>query len=128
MRRILPLINAAFFAVACSDSFAPTLNGRWASPGVELRMTPLVGEFVVACSRPVRLSPNVRFDESGSIRFSGTLTNSSGSRPFAFAGELVGDTLVATMSVTQGSSGVVTYSIAMMRDRDPLWELLNCAP
>jgi hypothetical protein len=127
---IRPLVSCslAIVALACSNSVGPTTSARWASPGYELRLTPMFGSFVVACSRTEAIPPTVRFDETGTIRFSGKLTNSSGSRPFAFVGQLLGDTLMASMSVTQSSSGVVTYVWPMIRDGDPEWALLNCAP
>ncbi len=128
MTRRLVWGSLAFAALACSDSVGPSTTGRWASPGVELLMTPMIGRFTVACNRPVAISPNVRFDETGTIRFTGNLINSSGSYPFAFVGQLVGDTLVATLSVTQGSAGVLTNTVAMTRDGDAAFDRLNCAP
>ena len=128
MTRRLVWSCLALAALACSDSVGPSRTDRWASIGTELRLTPPRGWLAVACNRVVAISPAVRFDETGTIRFSGNLINSSGSHPFAFVGQLAGDTLVATMSITESSSGVVTYTVAMLRDGDPRWALLNCAP
>lgn len=130
MTRRLVWSSLVIAAVACSDSAGPTTTGRWASAGVELWMTPMMGRFTVACNRPVAIAPNVGFDETGTIQFAGNLINSSGSFPFAFGGQLVGDgdTLAATMSVTYGSWGVETTSVAMTRDGDPAFDRLACAP
>ena len=126
MARHLVSCSLVLAAVACSDSFGPSIYGRWASPGAELWITPTIRRYTVACNRPVSLPLNVRFDETGTIRFTGNLTNSSGSYPFAFVGQLIGDTLVATMSVTYGSSGSWTGSVAMARDGDAAFGRLAC--
>ena len=127
MTRRLVWSCLAIVAVACSDSVGPTPTGRWASPGVELLMSRVIRRFTIACNRPVAISPEVRFDETGTIRLTGNLINSSGSYPFAFVGQLAGDTLVASISVTQGS-GVVTNTAVMTHDGDAAFDRLNCAP
>ena len=128
MTRRLVWCSLAIAALACSNSVGPNTTGRWASPGVELRMTPIMGRFTMACYRPVAVSPNVRFDETGTIRFTGNLINSSGSYPFALSGSLVGDTLVTSMSVHYGPSGSSTYTFVMTRDGDAAFDRLNCQP
>ena len=126
MIRRLVWSSLAIAVLACSDTLGPTTTGRWASLGIELRMIPLARRFTVGCDASVAISPSVRFDDTGTIRFSGNLTNSSGSYPFAFVGQLAGDTLVASLSVTWGSAGTVTNTRAMIRDGDPEWYLLDC--
>jgi len=91
---------ATMACVACTDSFGPGIVGRWAAPGIELVTRTDGGELRLPCVSPFELSRLARFDTTGAIQFAGAAREMWYNYDFVFRGQLHGDTLSATLTVT----------------------------
>jgi len=85
--------------LSCSESLPPPVVTRWATTGIELVGTPVVGELRVSCFRPFRVSQGIQLDAQDSINLSGKLTDAQDSVPFLLAGLAHGDTLAAMLNI-----------------------------
>jgi len=115
MHRHLVWSSLAVLTLACSDAVGPDMTGRWVGPSVELVMTPLVRQFTYGCNRPVPIPRDAGFDSTGHIVVSGNLTSLAGWDTFTFSGTLIGDTIVATMSISSRSGGM-TWNFTMQHE------------
>jgi len=125
-RRLVRSSFAVLAALACKGALEPNLTSRWASTGIQLVTTPIVGQLLLACNRPVQLPGGVRFDSQGRIQFSGTLTSFFSSYSFVFTGQVQGDTLMATMALSV-PNGPVDRHFRLTPNGDPQWALIDCA-
>jgi len=115
MRRYLVWSSLAVLTLACSDPVGPDMTGRWVSPSVELVITPVVRRFTYGCNRPVLIPRDAGFDSTGHIVVGGNLTDLAGWDTFTFYGTLIGDTIVATMSLSS-RAGATTWNFTMQRE------------
>ena len=125
IRRYVWLIPAFALSVACGDSLGPSITGRWAAPGIELRATNGVVELTLPCARPFHLSPFIRFTGEP-IQFSGRVGDLAGSYAFTFRGRLSGDTLVATVFFPIPNHEPLTIEYRMTPDGDPGFDRQGC--
>jgi len=111
----------------CRERTGPRIAGRWAAAGIELVAQPPTTELLLVCSEPAHLTPGILLDSGGTIRFSTLVQPLSLTTPYRvdFLGQLVGDTLVATVTTTRGGLVVQTYT--MLPNGDAGFDKVFCA-
>lgn len=116
IKRHVWLIAVFAFATACSDSLGPGVTGRWAATGIELLATNGVVELRLPCASPFHAPRFIRFTGEP-IEFSGRV-GSQWSYDFTFRGQLVRDTLVATLLLPVPNRDPTTINYRMTPDGD----------
>ena len=117
---------ASILALSCNDPAAPPITGRWATLGMEFVQTPLANQLHVACNQLIR-TPRAPFGlDQRHVRITGTLRSGLAYYDFTFDGQILGDTLRATMTVS-GGADPSSRDVVLTVDGDPQFAGLACA-
>lgn len=92
------LIAGVAVAAGCADTTGPGITGRWAAPGIELQASAGTVELHLPCVRAFRVRSITPFTGER-IEFSGHVVELQYRFDFTFEGQLVGDTLSATLTL-----------------------------
>ena len=127
-RRLPTLLAASALLAACHDFIGPGIEGRWAAPGIQLIGQASDAELQFYCTTPAHVGHGLLPDAAGVFRFSTQVVGYQLATPIRvnFVGQLVRDTLIAT--VTRAGDGnapdVLTY--VMLRNGDSGIDKVAC--
>lgn len=129
-RGFLTLLAASSLLAACHDFMGPGIEGRWAAPGIELMAQARDAELQFICTAPAHVGHGLLPDSAGTFRFSTQVVGYQLATPIQvdFAGRLVGDTLIATVTRGAGGNAPEVQTYAMLRNGDSGIEKIACAP
>jgi hypothetical protein len=127
--RLLGPLAIGVLLAACREVTGPGIEGRWAATGIELIAQPSAAELRLVCTEPAQVPQGLVPDSAGTVRFSTQVQPVRLSLPYHvdFLGQLVGDTLAATVTWTIDARTSVSQSYLMLRDGDSGFDKIFCA-
>jgi hypothetical protein len=127
--RLLGPLAVGVLLAACREVTGPGIEGRWAATGIELIAEQSAAELRLVCTEPAHIAQGLVPDSGGAVRFSTQVqpVRLSPSYHVDFLGQLVGDTLAATVTWTIDARTSVSKSYVMLRDGDAGFDKIFCA-
>jgi|SRR5260370_13309030 hypothetical protein len=128
-RVIIGALASGTLLASCREVTGPGVEGRWASTGIELVAQQGTTELRLLCAAPARLTHGLVPDSTGTIRFSTSVQPVQLGTPYRvdFLGQLVGDTLFATVTGTGDVGRPIVQTYTMLRGGDPAFDKIFCA-
>ena len=128
-RGIIGALACGTLVASCREVTGPWVDGRWAATGIELVAQRGTTELRLLCAAPARLTHRLLADSTGTIRFSTLVQPLQVRTPYRvdFLGQLAGNALFATVTLTGDVGRPIVQSYAMLRDGDPGFDKIFCA-